>query len=173
MLLERIPIRDLTTILETIADYHSKTQNPEVLSEYVRGALSETITRLFADENKTVSVGVLTSPLESHLISQAQKGSLHPNTLGFSPDTVEKMYMACAKLLDNMKAQGHKPVILTSPVLRPALFDFLSPVYPDVYVISYNDLTVDTNIKKFDSIELQTSSAQLAEKAEPVNSALS
>src|SRR5699024_3187370 len=50
LLKEGVPIRDLNTILETLADYHSQTQNPEVLTEYVRSALSETITRQYSND---------------------------------------------------------------------------------------------------------------------------
>ncbi|PWN05193.1 flagellar biosynthesis protein FlhA [Rhodohalobacter mucosus] len=154
LLKEGIPIRDMNTILETVADYHSKTQNPDVLTEYVRAALAETITRTYRDGENSVTTAVLESSLEGHLISQAQQGNLHPGTLGFTPETVEKLYMSATRVCDKMSATGHKPIILTSPVLRPALYDFLVSVIPDVVVLSYNDLTIDTQIHKFGAIEL-------------------
>lgn len=154
LLKEGIPIRDMNTILETVADYHSKTQNTDVLTEYVRAALADTITRTYRDTDKSVTVAVLERSLESHLISQAQQGNLHPGTLGFTPETVEKLYVAVTQTSDKMNSSGHKPIILTSPVLRPALFDFLVSVIPDIIVLSYNDLTIDTQIQKFETIEL-------------------
>lgn len=155
LLKEQVPIRDLNTILETIADYYSKTQNPDVLTEYVRSALSETITGQFTGDAKEVEVCVLDSSLESHLINQAQQGNLNPNTLGFTPETVEKLYINSSKIFEGMISAGNDPILLTSPVLRPAIYDFLIPVVPEINVLSYNDLTMDTEIKKAGTITLE------------------
>ncbi len=155
LLKEQVPIRDLNTILETLADNYGQTQNPDVLTEYVRSALSETITRQYKDDDDEVTVSVLDSSLESHLIEQAQNGNLNPNTLGFTPDTVEKLYVNSSKIFEEMISQGLDPILLTSPVLRPALFDFLVSVIPEITVLSYNDLTVDTQINKSGTISLQ------------------
>ncbi|MEX0769775.1 MAG: flagellar biosynthesis protein FlhA [Balneolaceae bacterium] len=156
LLKEQVPVRDLNTILETVADYQDKTTNPEVLTEYVRNSLADTITRQYKDSDNCVTAAVLESNLESHLITQAQQGSLHPSTLGFTPNTVEKMYVACNKVTEMMTSEGYKPILLTSPVLRPALYDFLVSVIPEIVVLSYNDLTIDVQIKKYDQIELKT-----------------
>ncbi|MDZ7772900.1 MAG: flagellar biosynthesis protein FlhA [Balneolaceae bacterium] len=156
LLKEQVPIRDLNTILETLADQQSQTKNPDVLTEYVRSALADTITRQYRDEEGTVTVSVMESSLESHLINQAQEGNLNPNTLGFTPDTVERLYVKASRVFEEMISQGHDPILLTSPVLRPALYDFLVSVIPEIAVLSYNDLTIDTEIEKFDIIRLKS-----------------
>lgn len=163
LLKEQVPIRDLNTILETLADHQSQTQNPDVLTEYVRAALSATITRQYRDEEGTVTVAVLESSLESHLINQAQDGKLNPNTLGFSPDTVEKLYVKTSGTFEEMIGRGHDPILLTSPVLRPAMYDFLVSVIPEITVLSYNDLTLDTEIEKFDIIRLDSEESGASE----------
>lgn len=155
LLREQIPIRDLNTILETIADYYGKTQNPDVLTEYVRSALSETITKQFTDDTNEIQVCVMDSSLESHLINQAQQGNLNPNTLGFTPETVETLYVNSSRIFEEMIGQGHDPVVLTSPVLRPAVYDFFVAVVPEINVLSYNDVTIDTEIKKAGTITLE------------------
>ncbi len=154
LLRERVPVRDLVTILETLADHYGQTKNPDVLTEYVRGALSETITRQYRDNENQVHVAVFDSSLESHLIQQAQQGSLNPNTLGFTPETVEKLYVTCSKTFEKMISEGRDPVLLTSPVLRPTVYEFLVPILPEISVLSYNDVTVDTQIKTFERISL-------------------
>jgi len=154
LLREQVPIRDLVTIMETLADHQSQTQNTDVLVEYVRGALAETITKKYKNNNGEVVVSILSSPLEAHLISQAQQGTLSANTLGFAPDTVEKLYVQSSKVFEKMMAEGHEPVLLTSPVLRPVVFDFMVTIIPEITVLSYNDVTVDTQINKFERIEL-------------------
>jgi len=154
LLKEQVPIRDLSTILETLADQGTHTQNTDVLTEYVRAALADTITKQFRDENLEITVAVLDSPIESHLINQAQQGNLNPNTLGFTPETIEKLYVNCTKIFEKMIASGHDPILLTSPVLRPTLYDFLVSVLPEITVLSYNDISLSTKIKKFDRITL-------------------
>ncbi|SMO58965.1 flagellar biosynthesis protein FlhA [Fodinibius sediminis] len=165
LLKEQVPIRDLNTILETLADYYTQTQNPDVLTEYVRSALKETITEQYQDSGGEVTVCVLDSPLESHLIERAQQGQLNPNTLGFTADTVEKLYVKSSKAFEEMIGRGQDPVLLTSPVLRPALYDFLVSVIPEITVLSYNDLTIDTQINKAGTISLQ----KIEPESTPVN----
>jgi len=154
LLKEQVPIRDLVTIMETLADHQGQTQNTDVLVEYVRGALAETITKKYKNNDGEVVVSVLSSQLEAHLISQAQQGTLSANTLGFAPDTVEKLYVQSSKVFEKMMTEGHEPVLLTSPVLRPVVFDFMVTIIPEITVLSYNDVTVDTQINKFERIEL-------------------
>ena len=156
LLRERVPVRDMVTILETLADYVTQSQNPDVLTEYVRAALAETITRQYRNENNQIKVAVFDSNLESHLIQQAQQGNLNPNTLGFTPDTVEKVYMSASKVFEGMIKQGLDPIMLTSPVLRPTVYEFMSPILPEITVLSYNDVTVDTNIDTFERISLES-----------------
>ncbi len=154
LLRERVPVRDLISILETLADYQSQTKNTDVLTEYARASLSETITRQFRTEENELNVAVLDTALESHLISEAQKGNLNPNTLGFTPETVEKLYLGCSKVFQNMLNEGMDAVLMTSPVLRPTLYEFLVPILPEIHVLSYNDITMDTQIKTVDRISL-------------------
>ena len=154
LLREQVPVRDLISILETLADHLSQTKNTDVLTEYARASLAETITRQFRDENHELPVVVLDTALESHLISEAQKGNLNPNTLGFTPETVEKLYMSCSKVFQGLLNNGSDAVLMTSPVLRPTLYEFLVPILPEIHVLSYNDITMDTQIKTVDRISL-------------------
>lgn len=154
LLRERVPVRDMISILETLADYQSQTKNVDVLTEYVRSALAETITRQFRTPQNEIWVVVLDTQLESHLIAQAQKGNLNPNTLGFTPDTVEKIYVSASRTFEAVMKNGYEPVLLTSPVLRPTLFEFFSPILPEISVLSYNEITMDSQIKTAARIEL-------------------
>lgn len=155
LLRERIPVKDLVTILETLADHCQKTNNTDVLTEYCRAALSETITRQFATDGNEVVVVMIDSNVESHLIGQAQQGSLNSNTLGLTPDMVELLYQNSSKVFDSMIRQGYDPVLLTSPVLRFTLFEFLAPILPEINVLSYNDISSDVQFKTFDRIRIQ------------------
>ncbi|MAO63664.1 MAG: flagellar biosynthesis protein FlhA [Balneola sp.] len=155
LLRERIPIKDLNTIMETLADQITQTQNTDVLNEYCRAALSETITKQFTTEQNQVVVTMMDSNLESHLISQAQQGNLNSNTLGLTPDTVETIYQNASSLFDKMIREGYEPVLLTSPILRFTMFEFLAPILPDINVLSYNDISQDVQFKTFGRLKLE------------------
>jgi len=155
LLRERIPVKDLVTILETLADYCTQTNNTDVLTEYCRASLAETITQQFVQDNNEIVVAMLDPSLESHLLSQAQQGSLNSNTLGLVPNTVEQLYQNASTIFTGMIKQGYDPVLLTSPVLRFTLFEFLAPILRDINVLSYNDISPDVQFKTFDRLRIE------------------
>lgn len=155
LLRERIPIKDLVTVLETLADYCKQTTNTDVLTEYCRASLAETITKQFVTENNEIVLVMMDSSLESHLIGQAQQGKLNSNTLGLTPETVEILYKNASVIFEKMIRQGYDPILLTSPVLRYTLFEFLSPILHDINVLSYNDISPDVQFKAFDRLKIQ------------------
>ncbi len=154
LLRETIPIRDLITILETLADYANVTKNVDVLTEYVRAALAPTITRQFLSDDGKLYTLVLEPRLEQHLLEKAQAGELNPNTLGLMPERAERLIELTGTLTRKLIAQGHPPLLLTSPVLRPTLYAFFSPTLSDIRVLSYNDVTPDVPIEIVDQIAL-------------------
>jgi flagellar biosynthesis protein FlhA len=155
LLRERVPVKDLVTILETLADYCHQTNNTDVLTEYCRAALAETITRQFTNGENEITVVMMDSNLESHLISQAQQGTLNGNTLGLTPDSIEKLYKSASSTFDGMIRQGSEPILLTSPVLRYTMFEFLAPILPDINVLSYNDISQDVQFKTYGRLKIE------------------
>jgi len=154
VLRERIPIRDLVTILETLADHAPHTKNVDVLTEYVRAALAQTITRQFAGPDDVVHVFVLEPQLEQHLLERAEAGELNPNTLGMSPSRAEGIVAEVARLSKRLISSGRAPVLLTSPVLRPSMFNFLAPMVSDIAVLSYNDLIPEAEVNVVDQVAI-------------------
>jgi flagellar biosynthesis protein FlhA len=154
VLRERIPIRDLVTILETLADHAPHTKNVDVLTEYVRAALAQTITRQFAGPDDVVHVFVLEPQLEQHLLERAEAGELNPNTLGMSPNRAEGIVAEVARLSKRLISSGRAPVLLTSPVLRPSMFNFLAPMVSDIAVLSYNDLIPEAEVNVVDQVAI-------------------
>lgn len=154
LLRERIPVRDLVMILEALADHAPATKNVDVLTEYARAALAATITRQFTSDDGRVHAFVLDPVLEQHLFEKAGSGELNPGTLGLTPERSERFVREADRLAKKMITTGIPPVFLTSPVLRPTLFNFLSPMVSDVSVLSYNDLTADAEIEVIDQLKL-------------------
>jgi len=155
LLRERIPINNLITILETLADYCRETTNIDVLTEYCRAALSEIITHKFITEDNELVVVMMDSSLESQLIEQAQQGNLNSNTLGLEPNRIEPLYKKAATTFERMIRQGYDPILLTSPILRHTLFEFLAPILPEINVLSYNDITQNVQFNTFDRLHIQ------------------
>ncbi len=154
LLQERIPIRDLITIFEALADHAAATKNIDVLTEYSRAALAPTITRQFAGPDESLHVFVLDPVLEQHLLDKARSGELNPNTLGLEPNRAEKVLKEAERLSKKLIGAGRAPVLLTSPVLRPTLFNFLSPMVPDLSVLSYNDLVPEAQVEVVDQLKI-------------------
>ena len=154
LLRERVPIRDLITILESLADHAGSTKNIDVLTEYARAALAPTITRQFAGQDEGLHVFVLEPLLEQHLLDKAKKGELNANTLGLEPQRAEKMIQEADRLAKRMISAARAPVLLTSPVIRPTLFSFFAPMVPELSVLSYNDLVPEANVEVTDQLKL-------------------
>ena len=154
LLRERVPIRDLVTIFEAMADHAPATKNVDVLTEYIRAALAPTITRQFAGEDNRIRAFVLDPAVEQQLLDQAEAGALRPGTLGLEPLRAEHFVAEAKRLAKKLISAGHAPILLTSPVLRPTLFGFLAPALSDVAVLSYNDLIPEASIEIIGQVHL-------------------
>lgn len=154
LLQETVPIRDLITIFEAMADHAIQTKNIDVLTEYTRAALAPTITRQFVGGDGKVHAFVLDVELEQHLLERAQQGELNPSTLALDQQNVDALIKAADRLTKKLISQGHAPVLLTSPVIRATLFNFFSPVLSDIAVLSYNDLVLDVSVEVTDQLSI-------------------
>jgi flagellar biosynthesis protein FlhA len=154
LLRERVPVKDMVTVLETLADFAGQTKNVDVLTEYCRNALAETITNQFKNNDNEVHVAVLHPSLESQLIGLAQQGMMNANTLGLNQEGLELVYTSATQILEKMIRKGHDPLLLTSPVLRFTLYDFLVPILPEISVLSYNNISPDVQLRTVDRITM-------------------
>ncbi|CUU04053.1 flagellar biosynthesis protein FlhA [Candidatus Kryptobacter tengchongensis] len=148
LLNEGIPIRDMVTILEALLDYSRVTKNVDVLTEYVRHSLSETIARLYQDENGIIHAIQLDPKIEE-IITQSlqQTSSQSSTTLGLSPDVIKAINLSLEENVKKMKELGHKPVVICSATVRLYFYRLIHSVFPDVSVISYTELPSDIDIE--------------------------
>lgn len=157
LLREQIPIRDLPTILEALLEYNKVTKNTDVLTEYVRHHLGDTIKRLFQDANGIVHAASLDSTIENVLTTTLQNNPSAQSspTLGLSPDLVRAIMRSVGVALDQLTLMGYQPVIICSAPVRPYLQRLLRPQYPIASVISYSELPPDTDVDIVTRITLQ------------------
>ncbi|NOZ08270.1 MAG: flagellar biosynthesis protein FlhA [FCB group bacterium] len=147
LLKEKIPIRNLVAILETLADYAPFSKDPEVLTEYVRIALSETITDYFKQDDNKIIVTTLDPLLEDEIMQTIKKGNGAAQNLGLSPMQVNKLFDSINEKVEQMTLKGTPPAILVSPQVRRHFKNFIEPILPNLSVISYSELASDTNLQ--------------------------
>ena len=138
LLREGVSIRDLVTIFETLADYAPVTHDPDMLTEYVRQALSRTISKKFVP-GKKARVVTLDQGLEEKILNsvqQTEQGSF----ITLDPDVTKKMINSLSNQLHAFTQTGEQPIVLTSPVVRLYFKKLTEQFAPGLVVLSYNEL---------------------------------
>ncbi|GIV15965.1 MAG: flagellar biosynthesis protein FlhA [Armatimonadota bacterium] len=139
LLRERIPIRDLGTILETLADYAPRTKDPDQLGEMARAALARTITRQYLSSDGVLYVMTIEPSLEGRL-----RESVQPTASGLqlAIDTAfaSALLREIGSQAESMAAMGYMPVILCSSQIRLPLRRLIERSMPSVACIAYNEV---------------------------------
>jgi len=146
LLRERVSIRDFLTILETVADYAPLTKNVDVLTGYVRQALSRLITREYRDAEGNMTV-VMVSPDIEESIDKSVQHSEYESFVVADPTTIQKIVGNLQKFVKTFTEKGLQPIILCSPGVRIYLRNILEKFFPTIVVLSHNEITRDVNIK--------------------------
>nr|WP_283205571.1 flagellar biosynthesis protein FlhA [Garciella nitratireducens] len=146
LLRERVPINDLVTILETLADYAPNTKDIELLTEYVRTALSRNIVLPYLDENKVIHVITIHPKLEQYLSDNIQR-SFQGSFPAIEPSVNTKILENIHEQIDRLSMQQINPVILTSPKIRAAFKRMIELAFPGIAVLSLNEIPNSIEIK--------------------------
>ncbi len=152
LLRERVSIRDLRTILETLADYAPSTKDPELLTEYVRAAMRRAITKQYQDEDGKLPVIVLDHQLEE-LLGGAVQRTDHGAFLSLEPGLAQRVLAALSRAAEAVSLQNLVPVVLTAPGLRLPLRKLTERVLPSVAVLSHNEVEGPIRTLKVVSLE--------------------
>ena len=146
LLKEKVPIKDMVTILESLADNSRSTKDIELLTEYVRFSLGRTICNPFIDENRTITVATLTPEIEDIVASNIQK-SIQGSFPAVDPDTTGRILKSIRSILDTVYFYDNQPVILVTPKIRPSFRRLIEMVFPNVSVLSLNEIPNDVEIR--------------------------
>ncbi|MGB5138747.1 MAG: flagellar biosynthesis protein FlhA, partial [Candidatus Zixiibacteriota bacterium] len=138
LLSERVSIRDMVTILESLAEYSQQTKDPDVLTEYVRMALRRTITHTYAGSDGTMTVFTL-EPRTEKLLSDNVQATKQGLMLVIQPANGELLTQRINKAAERMSREGNSPVLLVSPNVRMALHRYLQGAVPGLVVVSYSE----------------------------------
>jgi len=153
LLKERVSIRDLLTIVETLADYGATMKDPDVLTEYVRQRLARSIVRQYETPEGVLPLITLDQKMEDLLREKIQKGE-HQLHLSIDPGLAQKILSSIHQTLDRIAHLNYQPVILCSPVLRRHLKRLLDRFLPQVAVLSHSELTATTKIQSLGTVTL-------------------
>ena len=145
LLREKVPIKDIVTIMESLADNARNTRDLEVLTEYVRFALSRTICNQVVDENRTITVVTLDPQIEEIVGANIQK-SPQGSFPTVDPDTTTRILSGIKETVESVYFYNNQPIILVSPNIRPVFRKLIEMVFPQIMVISLNEVPNDVQI---------------------------
>jgi len=152
LLREQVPIKDMSTILETLGDYGQTSKDTDVLTEYVRQSLRRTITRRVSSggQLKVISIDV---ELEKTIMGSVRKTE-HGSYMAIEPDLVQKIVAALHQEAVKMRDLMHLPIILTSPMVRLYLKKMLEQFEPGITVLSYSEIESAVQIQSVGTVRV-------------------
>ena len=146
LLREGVPIRQLGAILEALGDCAPRSKDPLVLAEYARRRLARAISTRYRDSNNRLHVVALDPSLEDKIRAGCEY-SAAGLTIRLAPRTVDEICEQIGVEIDAMTAAGHQPIVLVSPDIRAAVKRLSAAHLPRLVVLSYNEITRDTQIE--------------------------
>ncbi len=159
LLRERVPIRDLETILETLGDWAPKTRDAEILTEYARNALARTICAQYKDQQGTVHVVTLDPATEDYIQANIQRMD-HGSSLTVPPDRQAQLASGIKRQAEaaSSASRGTPVAVLCSPQIRMWVHRMIEPILPQTPVLALNEIVrgVDVQAHGVVSIELQS-----------------
>ncbi len=153
LLKERISIRDLVSILETLADYGNMTRDTDVLTEYVRQTLARQITQQFSQGQRKISVITIDASVES-AINDAIRRTDQGAYLSIDPQLAAKIVQNLSSLAEKTLSQGISPIVICAPVVRVWFRRLIERSLPHVTVLSYNEIDQDVEVQSIGTVSM-------------------
>ncbi|KZE65887.1 flagellar biosynthesis protein FlhA [Fictibacillus phosphorivorans] len=146
LLRERISIRNLAVIFETLADFAKMTKDTDLLTEYVRQGLSRQISKSYTNENEPLHVITLGGSVEKKIADAVQQTE-HGNYLSLDPHDSQSIFDSITRELESGRSFDQSVVLLCSPAVRMYVRQLIERYLPDVAVLSYNELEPELEVK--------------------------
>lgn len=151
LLREMVSIRDLSTIIEAIAEASRSTQNISMISEHVRGRLARQISHSHTTEAGYIPIIAMSAGWEQTFV-EALSGAGDDKTLSMAPSRIQEFITTVRGVFDKAAMQGESPVLLTSPVIRPYVRSIIERFRPSTVVMSQNEIFMKARIKTLGQI---------------------
>jgi flagellar biosynthesis protein FlhA len=153
LLSEQIPIRDLLTILETLADWAPMTKDMDMLTEHVRQALSRTITKLYQTSDGNIPLITLDQSVENAISGAIQKTD-QGSFLALEPNVAKGIMESIARYITEFSSLNYRPVILCSAQIRAHFKKLIDRFIPNLVVLSYNEILNTVKIQSLGMVGL-------------------
>ncbi|WP_058307799.1 flagellar biosynthesis protein FlhA [Gracilibacillus massiliensis] len=153
LLREHVSIKNLPVIFETLADFAKMTTDTDLLTEYVRQSLSAQITNDIVQGRQQLKVITVSGEVEK-LIAEHIQQTEHGSYLAMDPDTQQKVIQSVSENVENISLQEETPVILCSPTIRMYFKQLLDRFYPQVIVLSYNEIEPTAEIQSIGMVNV-------------------
>jgi len=154
LLKENVPITDLVTILETLADNASTIKDTEILTEHVRHALHRTIVKEYLDPQGELKVITIDSQLEELIGSNIHR-SISGSIPVLDPEMITRIFNSIKSAYDEALMKGYQTVILASPKIRTALRNLIAITFSHMTVLSLNEVPSDVQIEVVGMVEFR------------------
>jgi flagellar biosynthesis protein FlhA len=146
LLRERVPVRDLETILETLGDYASRTKDLEVLSEYARHSLARTICKQYVDERDKLWCLTLDPAVEELVNSHLERTDRGTNNT-LPPQTAQQLVQQIVAKSAELTQAGRSAVLLCGPQIRGAVRKMIEAGAPHLAVLGYNEIVPEATVE--------------------------
>lgn len=153
LLQEQISIKDMLTIVETLADYAPYTKDPELLTEYVRHKLSRSIVSPYIGEDGVLKLITMAQDVEDVLLKGIQKTE-HGSYLSIDPKVADPIITSIKKESEKAMAKNVQPILMTSPTIRRHLKKMVEYFVPSLMVLSQSELLSDMRFKSIGEVSL-------------------
>ena len=153
LLRELVSIRDLHTVLETMADVAPITKDPELLTEHVRQSLSRQITRQYQTPDGLLPLITMNQDLENQIASAIQDSG-QGAYLGLNPNMAQAIINGIDGMMELFTVNNYQPLLLCSPLIRPHVKKLVERFIPNMVVLSHNEVAHDVRIEALGVVEL-------------------
>jgi flagellar biosynthesis protein FlhA len=154
LLREGVSIRDILTVVETLADYAPVTKDPDFLTEYVRQRLSRAIVSPHLPENGVLPVVTLEQDVEDVLLNSIQRTE-HGSYLSVDPEVANSIMKSVSKEMQKLMAKGFQPIVLCSPQLRRHFRRMVEQFAPSLTVLSHSELSSHISFQSLGRVQVR------------------
>ena len=153
LLREQISIRDMVTILETLADYGKITRDTDLLTEYVRQRLAGYITNKYVENGRQLNVVTLDNSVEETIMNSITKSETG-SYLSLEPNTAQKILNNTLKAVRKLTNIGEQPIVLTAPIVRLYFKRLTEQLTRDLIILSYNEIDPAVEVKTVEVVSM-------------------
>lgn len=163
LLRERVSVRSLSTILEVLADHANVIKDPDILTEYVRQSLGESIVQPYLTDNKVVRGITLDGKIEQAIATAVQEMHQSGDHFGMrqpvlAPDMLQGIFKALTNRVEGLVKAGYQPIVVTSPGIRLYFKKIVEAAFPNLIVLSYGEIPARVNIESIGSVRIENAS---------------